>query len=58
MQGDTLVEMNFANAAKVIKAPNVVKVIKTLYKQAPNQEFFRAGEVSLSRHSLISLMLQ
>ena len=44
--------INFTNAAKVIKAPNAAKEIKDLQKQAYNQEFFQAGEVSWNRDSL------
>ena len=50
--------INFTNAAKVIKAPNAVKVMKALNKYARNLGFFWAGKVSWSRYSLISFMLQ
>ena len=40
------VGINFKNAAIVVKAPNEGRVIKVLYKQARNQEFFRVRKVS------------
>ena len=49
------VGINFTNTSKVIKAPNEAKVTKVLYKQACNQEFFQAGEVSWNRDSLIKV---
>ena len=57
-QVEKFVRINFPNAAKVIKPPNAAKVIWALYKQAHDQEFFWAREVSWNRDSLISFMLQ
>ena len=47
--------INLTNAAKVIKAPNEAKVIKVLYKQACNQEFFQANDAPWNRDSLIKV---
>ena len=47
--------INLTNAAKVIKAPNEAKVIKVLYKQACNQEFFQADDAPWNRDSLIKV---
>ena len=48
-------EISFTHAEKVVKAPNVAKVIKALYKQAREQEFVCAGEVSWNRDSVMKV---
>ena len=45
------VGIHFKNAAIVVKAPNEARVIKALYKQARNQEFFLVRKVSWNIHS-------